>query len=247
MNRNRRDEIYASILDEIVNFSFDEAVASVFPDMIQRSVPGYATVVSMIGTLATEYARANTRCYDLGCSVGAGTLAMRRQIRVPGCRIIAIDNAAAMIDKCRANLACEETPASPVAVDLVCADIRDVSIDTASVVVMNYTLQFVPLEQRAGIISRIYQGLVPGGVLLIAEKIRFADAGIEQQMTDLHHAFKRANGYTDLEISQKRTALENVLVPETITDHMERLTACGFDQPLVWFQCLNFISILAVK
>jgi len=247
MNRNRRDDIYASILDEIVNFSFDETVASVFPDMIQRSVPGYATVVSMIGTLAAEYARSGTRCYDLGCSVGAGTLAMRRQIKVSDCHIVAIDNAEAMIEQCRANLACDETASSSVAVDLVCADIRDVSIDTASVVVLNYTLQFVPLEQRADIISRIYQGLVPGGVLLIAEKIRFADDRIEQQMIDLHHAFKRANGYTDLEISQKRTALENVLVPETITDHMERLTSSGFERPLVWFQCLNFISILAVK
>lgn len=245
MDRNRRDDIYASILDEIVNFRFDEAVACVFPDMIQRSVPGYATVVSMIGTLATEYARAGSRCYDLGCSVGAGTLAMRRQIKVPDCRIVAIDNAVAMIERCRANIASEES--GEAAVDLLCADIRDVSIDNASVVVLNYTLQFVPLEQRAEIIAHIYQGLLPGGVLLIAEKIRFADAGIEQRMLDLHHAFKRANGYSDLEISQKRSALENVLVPETITDHMERLTRSGFEQPQVWFQCLNFISILAIK
>jgi len=245
MNRNRRDDIYASILDEIVSFRFDEAVAGVFPDMIQRSVPGYATVVSMIGTLAAEYARAGSRCYDLGCSVGAGTLAMRRQIKVPDCRIVAIDNAMAMIERCRANIASEES--GDAAVDLLCADIRDVSIDNASVVVLNYTLQFVPLEQRAEIITRIYQGLLPGGVLLIAEKIRFADAGIEQRMLDLHHAFKRANGYSDLEISQKRSALENVLVPETITDHMERLTRSGFEQPQVWFQCLNFISILAIK
>jgi len=150
-----------------------------------------------------------------------------------------------MIERCRANIASEES--GEAAVDLLCADIRDVSIDNASVVVLNYTLQFVPLEQRAEIIAHIYQGLLPGGVLLIAEKIRFADAGIEQRMLDLHHAFKRANGYSDLEISQKRSALENVLVPETITDHMERLTRSGFEQPQVWFQCLNFISILAIK
>ena len=247
MNKNPRDELYASLLDEIVDFRFDESVAGVFPDMIQRSVPGYATVVSMIGTLAAEYARQGSRCYDLGCSVGAATLAMRRQIKAPDCRIVAIDNAEAMIERCSANIAADPDPSAQVGVDLICADIRDVAISDASVVVLNYTLQFVPLEQRADIITRIYQGLRPGGVLLIAEKIRFADAGIEQGMIDLHHAFKRANGYSDLEISQKRSALENVLVPETIADHMERLTRSGFERPQVWFQCLNFISILAIK
>jgi tRNA (cmo5U34)-methyltransferase len=247
MDRNHRDDLYASRLDAIVDFRFDESVAGVFPDMIQRSVPGYSTVISMIGTLAAEYARSGSRCYDLGCSVGAATLAMLRQIKVPDCRIVAIDNAAAMIEHCRANIRADMPASESVAVDLVCADIRDVKIENASVVVLNYTLQFVPLEQRADIITRIYQGLRPGGVMLLAEKIRFADAGIEQQMIDLHHAFKRANGYSDLEISQKRSALDNVLIPETIGDHMERLTRAGFSRPQVWFQCLNFISILAVK
>ena len=246
MDRNRRDELYASVLNEIVNFRFDESVAGVFPDMIQRSVPGYSTVISMIGTLAAEYARANSRCYDLGCSVGAATLAMRQHIKVPDCGIIAVDNAAAMIERCRLNVV-EPGSTTQVPVELVCADIADIAIDNAAVVVLNYTLQFLPLAQRDAIIARIYQGLRPGGVLLLAEKIRFADPGIEQQMVDLHHAFKRANGYSDMEISQKRSALENVLIPETIAVHMERLTQSGFERPQVWFQCLNFISILAIK
>jgi len=247
MSKNHRDNLYASTLDEIVDFRFDESVAGVFPDMIQRSVPGYSTVISMIGTLAAEYARADSSCYDLGCSVGAATLAMLRNIDKPGCRIVAIDNAEAMIGHCRANIAADHSGKETAAVDLVCADIRDVTIENASLVVMNYTLQFVPPDQREDIIGRIYHGLQPGGALLLAEKIRFADAGIEQQMVDLHHAFKRANGYSNLEISQKRSALENVLIPETIADHMERLTRVGFERPQVWFQCLNFISILAIK
>lgn len=246
MSRIRRDDLYASALKEIVDFRFDESVAGVFPDMIQRSVPGYSTVISMIGTMAAEYARADSNCYDLGCSVGAATLAMLNNIDKPDCRIVAVDNSPAMIERCRANVLEVQTDhASPV--DLVCDDICNVTIENASVVVLNYTLQFLPTPKRDEIIARIYQGLCPGGVLLLAEKIRFADAGIEKSMVDLHHAFKRANGYSDLEISQKRSALENVLIPETIADHMERLTRSGFGRPQVWFQCLNFISLVAIK
>jgi tRNA (cmo5U34)-methyltransferase len=245
MNSDHRDQLYASALDEIVNFRFDEAVAGVFPDMIQRSVPGYATVISMIGTLAATYARPHSRCYDLGCSVGAATLAMRRYISANACRIVAVDNAEAMVSRCRQNIDASDTGCCPV--DLICADIRDISIEQASVVVLNYTLQFIAPEQRDAVIARIYAGLQPGGVLLVAEKIHFADPDIDQDMIELHHEFKRANGYSELEISQKRTALENVLIPETLGVHMERLVRAGFTTPRVWFQCLNFVSMIAVK
>jgi tRNA (cmo5U34)-methyltransferase len=242
--KKRRDQIYATVLDEIVDFRFDEAVAGVFPDMIQRSVPGYATVISMMGALAATYAQPHSRCYDLGCSVGAVTLAMRQNISADNCRIVAIDNAEAMISRCRLNIAAGN---DDVPVDLLCADIRDVVIQQASVVVLNYTLQFIDPHQRDAVIAGIYAGLEPGGVLLVAEKIRFADSDIDRTMVELHHAFKRANGYSDLEISQKRTALENVLIPETLGCHMERLHTAGFHKPRVWFQCLNFVAIMAVK
>lgn len=245
MNSEYRDRLYASALDEIVDFRFDEAVAGVFPDMIQRSVPGYATVISMIGTLAATHARPRSRCYDLGCSVGAATLAMCRSISAEECRIVAVDNAEAMVSRCRLNLAASDGANVPV--DLLCADIRDVAIEQASVVILNYTLQFIPPEQRDAIVARIHAGLQPGGVLLLAEKIHFADPDIDRTMIELHHAFKRANGYSELEISQKRNALENVLIPETLDVHMERLSRAGFSRPRVWFQCLNFVSLLAVK
>jgi len=244
MNERRRDQLYATALDEIVDFRFDEAVAGVFPDMIQRSVPGYATVISMIGTLAASFAQADSHCYDLGCSVGAATLAMRRNISVRNCRIIAIDNAEAMVARCRDNVA---AAGEGIPVDLLCADIGAIAIERASVVVLNYTLQFIAPDQRDVIMARIHAGLKPGGVLVLAEKIRFADPDIDKEMIELHHAFKRANGYSELEISQKRTALENVLIPETLGTHMERLHRAGFTSPRVWFQCLNFVSILAVK
>ncbi len=246
MSRTTYDNIYATALHKIVDFKFDEAVVGVFPDMIQRSVPGYSTVISMIGTLAAEYARKGSNCYDLGCSVGAASLAMLKQINSDDCTIVAIDNSPAMIEQCQQNIVTSGEGES-AEIKFICDDLGAVAIDNASVVVLSYTLQFIPPEHRYAIIEKIYNGLRPGGVLLLSEKIRFADDKIDQAMIDLHHAFKRTNGYSDLEISQKRTALENVLIPETIPVHMERLHQAGFQQPQVWFQCLNFISILAVK
>lgn len=238
-----RDQIYARPLERIVDFEFDEAVAGVFPDMIQRSVPGYSTIIAMTGIIAGQLMQAATRCYDLGCSVGAATLAMRSRIQQPDCKIIAVDNSEAMLARARNNL--DESMGA--AVEFVCDDIRAVTVENASLVVMNYTLQFVPPEQRDAVIRSICQGLNPGGALVLSEKIAFDDPQTMQTMTDLHHAFKRANGYSDLEISQKRTALENVLVPETLPVHQQRLEQAGFSSVQVWFQCFNFVSLLAIK
>lgn len=241
----KSDEIYASPLDELVDFRFDERVVDVFPDMIQRSVPGYGTIISTIGVFAEKYAQANSHCYDLGSSLGAVTLSMRQRINQPNCDIIAVDNSPAMIERGQQILASDTL--STVPVTMQCADIQDIEIETASVVVMNFTLQFIPLEQRLALIKRIYQGLNPGGVLILSEKIAFNEQQRQDFQIDIHHDFKRANGYSDLEISQKRSALENVLIPETISAHQQRLAEAGFAFSDVWFQCFNFISLVAVK
>jgi len=240
----KKDELYRSPIEGIVDFRFDESVAGVFPDMIQRSVPGYSTIISMIGMLAGEYARAGTNCYDLGCSVGAATLAICTRMTERDCSIIAVDNSEAMLDQCRNNILVSNnnTP-----VNFICADLRDVMLETASVVVLNFTLQFIPLEQRSAIIKTIYEAMVPGGVLILSEKICFDDQQINHDMIEMHHAFKRVNGYSDLEISQKRAALEKVLLPETIDIHCARLAEAGFNHNRVWFQCFNFMSLYAVK
>lgn len=243
-NPGGRDAIYANPLDGIAAFAFDERVVRVFPDMIQRSVPGYATIVAMTGVLAERYAQPGTRCYDLGCSLGASTLALRARLEGRGCEIIGVDNSAAMLERCREVIAADSgtTP-----VQLVLADIGDIAIDNTSVVVLNFTLQFVPQERREALLARIGAGMRPGGVLVLSEKIRFEDPHLQELNTDLHHAFKRANGYSDLEISQKRSALENVLVPETIGAHQRRLRHSGFSSVDVWFQCFNFASLVAIK
>jgi tRNA (cmo5U34)-methyltransferase len=239
------DAIYAAPLADIIDFHFDERVAEVFPDMIQRSVPGYGTMISMIGTLAAKYAQAYSHCYDLGCSLGAVSLAMRQRIRQPGCDIIAVDNSPAMIERGQQLLAGDT--AATVPVSMVCANIQDVAIENASIVVLNFTLQFIPPGERLALVTRIYQGLKPGGILILSEKLAFAEPDRQHFHAESHHDFKRANGYSDLEISQKRTALERVMIPETLACHQQRLKEAGFDFSDVWFQCFNFASLVAVK
>lgn len=239
-----KDSIYASPVGEVGAFKFDEKVANVFPDMIQRSVPGYSAIISAIGLLAGRFAREHSVCYDLGCSLGAATLSMRHQIEAENCRIIAVDNSQPMVTRFQEALQKDQ---SAVAVDVVCADIRDVAIENASVVVLNFTLQFIPLEDRLGFLQKIYQGLLPGGILILSEKLKFDDDRQQELQTEMHHAFKKAQGYSDLEISQKRTALENVLIPETFVRHQNRLQQVGFSSAEVWFQYFKFASIIALK
>ena len=239
-----KDRIYAQPQLSIAGFRFDRSVASVFPDMIKRSVPGYETIIAMTGTLAERYAQPGSRCYDLGCSLGASTVAMRHHIPHNDCRIIAVDNSEAMLEQCRQVLTRDD---GPVPVELVCDDVQNVEVGDASMAVLNFTLQFIPVAQRRGLLQDIADGLRTGGVLVLSEKVAFEDPQHQQLMIELHHNFKRANGYSDLEISQKRSALEDVLVPETLATHRQRLRDAGFSSVDVWFQCFNFASLIAIK
>lgn len=245
---NEKDAIYSRQLDAIADFSFDDTVAKVFPDMIQRSVPGYSTIIAMTGVLAERYAQDDSYCYDLGSSLGASTLSMRQQLSNRDCRIIAVDNSAAMQQRCKDIIELDnQRNANAIAVDLMEADISDVPIANASVVVLNFTLQFIAAKQRQSLLQTIFDGMLDGGILILSEKIVFEDAHLQQLNTDLHHSFKKANGYSDMEISQKRSAIENVLIPETIATHQQRLASIGFKSIDVWFQCFNFASLVAIK
>ena len=239
-----KDRIYADPRAVIADFAFDEQVAEVFTDMINRSVPGYGTIISMIALLAARCVTPGSRCYDLGCSLGAASLAIARGVGRTPCRIVAVDNSTAMLDRARRILAALDT--SPP-IDLVCADAMDVVIEAASMVVLNFTLQFVPLELRKQLLQAIQRGMNPGGMLVLSEKIALPDADAQGIFTELHHGFKMAQGYSELEIGQKRAALEKVLLPETLEQHVQRLREVGFGTVEVWFQCFNFVSILALK
>lgn len=239
---NNRDNIYADQHDSVESFKFDENVARVFPDMIKRSAPGYVTLVSLIGVLAAKFAKPDTSIYDLGCSLGAVSASVMANLKVENCHIVAVDNSEAMISGCQENLRYFDTEA-----EVVLSDIREIEISNASVVALNYTLQFIPVEERMELLKNIANGLNPGGILILSEKLCADSAGEQQLIEDLHLAFKQANGYSELEIAQKRAALENVLVPETFSTHEQRLKTAGFAKVIHWFQCMNFHSILAIK
>lgn len=242
------DRIYADDKLGDEPFRFDAAVARVFPDMVRRSIPGYTASLEAIGSLAARFVRDDTRCYDLGCSLGAATLAMRQGVRATGCEIIAIDNAPAMIERCR-QIVAEDDAQNPSAspVEIVLADIRDADIENASLVVLNYTLQFLSLDHRDQLAQRIFSGLNPGGVLLMSEKVVNEDPLMEELLADLYFDFKRRNDYSALEIARKRAALEDVLIPETVSQHRARLEAAGFKNVAVWMRYLNFVSLIAIK
>ena len=239
-----RDDLFREAGAYPGGFRFDERVVRVFPDMISRSVPGYELIVPMIGMLARRHALPGTRLYDLGCSLGAATLAMRRAVQAPGVRIVAVDNAPAMVERARALV---EDDNSVVPVDVVEADIGEVPIEDASVVVLNFTLQFLPPGGRDALVARIAAGLRPGGVVLLSEKLRFDAAGEQARQTAWHEDYKRSQGYSDLEIAGKREALENVLVPETEQTHRARLEAAGFASVDRWFQCFAFAGFAATR
>lgn len=241
------DRIYATPQPQVSDFAFNEDVVRVFPDMIKRSVPGYPTIVENLGVLAAQFAQPGSALYDLGCSLGAVTQAMRRHVKSEGCRVIGVDNSAAMVTRCHEYLHAQDSMFQELLpYELIEGDILALDFQPASVVALNFTLQFIEPERRLELLTRIRQSLLPGGALILSEKLRFEDEAEQALLTDLHIAFKRANGYSELEIAQKRSALENVMKPDSLQQHRERLLAAGFRQVTPWFQCLNFASLMAL-
>tara|TARA_R110000824_G_scaffold336_3_gene1909 strand:- start:70167 stop:70898 length:732 start_codon:yes stop_codon:yes gene_type:complete len=241
---SNKDNIY--LYDEaLADFVFDDKVAAVFSDMINRSVPGYALIVRMISILAERYARNDTQLYDLGCSLGAVTFLLQ-QLKLKNSTLIAVDNSQAMLDQCRASLQ-QNAGENLLPVELRCENVLDSELSNASVVVLNFTLQFIAPEHRDALIRKIYDALVPGGILIISEKIIFTEPEKNALFIELHHQFKQANGYSALEISRKRSAIEKVMIPETLEQHKSRIESTGFTRFELWFQCFNFASMFAVK
>lgn len=240
---SNRDTLYAQTLGDPGLFSFNRDVVGVFPDMIQRSVPGYSTVIAMTGLLAARHARPGTRVYDLGCSLGASLISAARASESIDCEFVGIDNSGPMLNQCKTLLS-EALPDR--AFTLIEGDITKQPYANASVCILNYTLQFVPIAERLPLLTALRSALEPGDVLLLSEKVVFETEAMNNTMIDLHHQFKRAQGYSDLEIAKKRQALEDVLLPETRECHTQRLAQAGFQHSEFWFQCFNFGSVIAI-
>ncbi len=235
------DRVFARPLSDIKAFEFNDAVTEVFRDMISRSVPGYELLLRVIGLYANVFVQDNSRVYDLGCSLGEVSLLIREQANATNFSITAVDNSPSMIEQCRL--------ASPVKADIdwQCDDMQNIVIENASMVVLNLTLQFIDPVERQTLLEDIFKGLDSGGILVLSEKVKMNQARDDQRMIQLHQAFKKMQGYSELEISQKRSALENVLVPDLESQLQGRLQQAGFSEVYQCFRCFNFVSYLAIK
>lgn len=238
------DKVYANKLSRVDDFVFDDSVAAVFPDMARRSVPGYDTLVLLTAMIAAQSLRPNSTVYDLGCAVGTTLRSLGAHPAMPTIRFVGADNSAAMLARCRANL---KNVIAPQRLRLLQCDIRDMEIADADMVILNFTLQFIAPRDRLRLLKKIYAGLNVGGVLILAEKIYREDADEENWQRAMHRQFKSANGYSELEIAQKRAALENVMVLDCARTHRARLRRAGFPRVTQWFQAFNFCSFAAVK
>ncbi|WP_462320148.1 carboxy-S-adenosyl-L-methionine synthase CmoA [Halochromatium sp.] len=244
MSASRIDQVYAGADAPRGDFVFDERVARVFSDMIARSVPGWLELLRLIGLIGGRLAQPGSRVYDLGCSLGATSASLLARLPetegAEGVRVYAIDRAPAMLEELRLRLKPEIERGR---LQSICADLLDLMITDASLVVMNLTLQFIAPEQRLSLLRRIRQGLRPGGALILAEKVEVVEDG--GLLTQLHADFKAAQGYSQLEIARKRTALEQVLIPDRIAEHQARMREAGFERIEPFFQCLNFVGWIA--
>lgn len=237
--QDTRDRLFASMESTPGDFVFDDAVARVFPDMISRSVPCYGDLVRLMAIMAGRFLHPGAQCFDLGCSLGAVSAALLGLHPDPGLRLVAVDNSQAMIERLHGQLAGEIARGR---LEPRCADLTAVDTSGAGLVILNLTLQFIAPEQRLALLKRLRERLRPGGGLLLAEKVQCQEPAAEQLLSDAHAAFKRANGYSELEISRKRSALERVMRLDSPEVHRERLHAAGFSQVAPWFQCLNFMA-----
>ena len=239
-----RDDIYQEPQDPVAPFEFDDQVARVFDDMINRSIPFYREIIIRQTQLIERYYKPGSTIFDLGCSNGNLALQVCHQMGDISFKLTAVDNSASML-----AVFSERMAATPCAdrITLKCEDIGSTAIENASVVVLNFTLQFLPPEQRNALMTRIYAGMIPGGILLFSEKVTHAHQPMVDLQQDLYHAFKRENGYSELEISQKREALEKVLIPETMEQHGERLQQTGFNAIDLWQKWFNFAAWIAIK
>ena len=238
-----KDRLFREPLSKLADFEFNEDVAAVFDDMIHRSIPFYREIQSMIVDFVGHFYQRESSIYDLGCSTGSMIAALVRahpEIH----QIIGLDNSSPMIEKAKQRI----TRLKPKpAIHFNCRDLRDTTVENASVVIMNYTLQFVRPLYRDSIVKKIFQGLNPGGIFILSEKVLEDSTHISRLFIDMYYQFKKRQGYSDLEISQKRERLENVLIPYKVNELRELLLSAGFDQVETFFKWHNFTSMIAIK
>lgn len=239
-----KDEVFKHRYLKSSDFKFSSQVAGVFDDMVNRSVPFYEEIQRMIAELAADHYLPGTKIYDLGCSTGTTMCHMDKNVAqdIP---FVGIDDSPDMLEKCRQNLTAHEWQRP---LDLIIADLnKDVPIQNASVVVLCLTLQFVRPLNRDGLLTQIFDGLCNKGALIVVEKILGEDSQFNRDFIKYYYEMKRRNHYSELEISQKREALENVLIPYKLSENITLLRNAGFGHCEVFFKGYNFAGIIAKK
>ncbi|MFC0820151.1 carboxy-S-adenosyl-L-methionine synthase CmoA [Moraxella marmotae] len=253
MPNTKHDTLFTTPLDKSARFSFDEEVVACFPDMIRRSVPGYGQMLAMLPILArrhclfrqtNEQGNKISRVYDLGTSLGAASFALADKFDAGELEIHAVDISAPMIDKAKTVMG-EHYPTHDIR--FILGDVCKMDFWPCDIIIINLTLQFLPPEQRLALLKKCHDALASGGILILTEKTHLSDEQDDAWRVERYYDFKRANGYSELEISGKRNALENVLITDTIDVHHARLAQAGFERCLTWFMFLNFASIVAFK
>ena len=240
----KQDKIYATKSTDLSKFSFNEQVVDVFPDMINRSVPGYQNMVTGIGKIANLLCGQSPVIYDLGCSLGSVSLSIAKATADKHPQIIGVDNSQAMISRCQQHI---DVFSFGHRITLLQDDVRSLILAPCNMVVLHFTLQFIEKDKRQSILNEVYSKLSPKGVFVLSEKISIVNDTLDKFLVELHHEFKKENGYSDLEINQKRTALEEVMTLDTVEIHKARLEKAGFTKISVWYQHYNFLSIVAIK
>jgi len=239
-----KDHVFKEEIKIATDFKFGSTVASVFDDMVSRSVPYYGEMQRMMAELAADYAKPGTDVYDLGCATGTTLIGMNTTV-AEGIRFIGIDDSPEMLDKCRIKLQ-EAGLTRPY--DLRMADLNgDVDISNASVVALCLTLQFVRPIYREKLLKSVFDGLQSGGVLILVEKILAEDSVFNREFIKHYYNYKRRNHYSDMEISQKREALENILIPYKLSENITLLRDIGFEHCEVFFKWYNFSGLIARK
>ena len=234
-----KDEVFKEKITK--QFEFDESVASVFDDMLNRSVPYYQEMLNLTTTFAKEYIEDGDTIYDLGCSTATTLLHLAKHTNTK-LNLIGIDNSKAMLER-----ASNKADAFGIKIDFLESDIFDAQISNAKVIISNYTLQFIRPLQREKLIAKIYDGLEEGGVFIFCEKVLSDDKKLNKLFIDEYYEYKKTQGYSEYEIAQKREALENVLIPYTMAENAKMIENAGFSHFDCLFKWLNFSMFVAIK
>lgn len=241
----QKDTVFKAKHRHVPKFEFNEQVAAVFDDMVSRSIPFYHEIHRMLLDLMAHKLKDGDLVYDLGCSLGT-TLSLvhdfARENDLKEVRLVGVDSSPNMIERASERFAERGVPG-----ELICTRIEDLELEKCGVVIMNYTLQFIPARRRKALVRKIHRALRPGGIFILAEKIKSPNPAVQELITEMYYDFKRRNGYSELEIAQKRQALEDVLVPWTEKRQLQMLADCGFKKSETLFRWYNFASFIGIK